>query len=165
MRRLSLAVFVLLLIAAAACIVNTTGPLPARVASHFGSDHGANGWMTREFYLWFMLGFATLLPLVIVTAISTLPRIVARAQDLSPRAGRDVLARRDAAIAALADHAPWLGSLLSAFIVGLHCTILDANALTPPRLPGDVFLALVACFVGLLAVWVFTLWARLRPPR
>jgi len=164
MRRTSLAVFVLLLVAAAACIVNTTGQLPARIASHFGSDHRANGWMTREFYRWFMFAFATLLPGVIVAAIATLPRILTRTRNLSPRMSHEVFARSDAAIATLADHAPWLGCLLSAFIVGVHYTIVDANAIPPRALPDNAFLALMAAFLGLLAVWVFTLWARLRQP-
>jgi hypothetical protein len=162
MRRIPLAVFALLLIAAAVYVVNTSGQLPLRVASHFGTDHRANGVVPRTFYLGFMLGFATLLPIVMVAAIATLPRILSRSQTLSRRAGGNVFVRCDAALAVLADHAPWLGSLLSAFIVGMHYAILEANTPMPSRLPGDVFLALMAGFLGLLAVWVFALRARLR---
>ena len=132
MRRLSFIVFLLLLIAAAAFIATTSSQLPDRVASHFGNGGRANGWMTREFYTWFMLGFGVLLPLVVVVAVTFLPRLAARTVDLSQHGRRELIVRRDAAIASIGDHAPWLGVLICGFIAGLHYAILDANATVPP---------------------------------
>ena len=164
MRRMARAAFVVLLIVAVAYIVATTRQLPAQVASHFGNDRHTSGWMTRTLYLSLMVGFATLLPTLIVAAIAMLPRVVSRPRNPARRARRDVLARRNVATTALADHAPWLGCLLSTFIAGLHYTILEANALTPPHLPAGAFLVLMAGFLGLLTLWVYTLVARLRRP-
>lgn len=163
-RRMAGAAFVVLLIVAVAYIVATTRRLPAQVASHFGNDRHANVWMTHAHYLSLMVGFATLLPTLVVAAVATLPRVVSCPRNPGWRARRDVLARRNAATTALADHAPWLGCLLSAFIAGLHYTILEANALTPPHLPAGAFLVLVAGFLGLLSLWVYTLAARLHQP-
>ena len=162
MRRLSFVIFVLLLIAAAAFIVNTSGQLPDRVASHFGSGGRANGWMSRDFYTWFMLGFGVLLPFVIVAAITLLPRLAARTADLSPRGRPERIVRRDAAIASIVRHAPWLGVLICAFVAGLHYAILDANATVPPRLSGDLFLALMVAFLVAIAAWIVVLRARTR---
>lgn len=165
MRRLSFVVFLLLLIAAAAFIVTTSSQLPDRVASHFGSGGRANGWMTREFYTWFMLGFGVLLPLVVVASVSLLPRLATRTIDLSQRGRREPIVRRDAAIASLGGQAPWLGVLICAFIAGLHYTILDANATVPPRLSGDLFLALMVAFVVAIGAWIAALWTRMRDAR
>jgi uncharacterized membrane protein len=162
MRRLSFVVFVLLLIAAAAFIVTTSAGLPDRVASHFGGGGRANGWMTREFYMWFMLGFAVLLPLVIVASMTLMPRLLTRSVDLSQRGRSDLIARRDAAVASVAGIAPWIGLLICGFIAGLHYTILDANASSPPRLSGDLFIALMVGFLGALAVLIVTLMIRAR---
>ncbi|MEP7182097.1 MAG: DUF1648 domain-containing protein [Betaproteobacteria bacterium] len=162
MRRISFAVFVLLLIAAAAFIVTTSAELPDRVASHFGGGGRANGWMTREFYIWFMLGFGVLLPLVIVASMTLMPGLINRSVDLSQRGRRDQIVRRDVAIASIADVAPWIGAVICGFIAGLHYAILDANASNPPRLSADLFIALMVAFLGAIAVLIVTLTIRAR---
>src|SRR5260370_42208321 len=85
MRRLALMLFVTLMIASTAFIVGTVGQLPPRVASHFGGAGRANAWMTRDGYLLFTLGFATLLPLFIVASLAGLPPLTSRGVKLPNR--------------------------------------------------------------------------------
>src|SRR5260221_7581654 len=68
--------FVLLLIVAPAVIFATSGPLPARVATHFGRGGLANGWVTHDGYLTFILPFALLLPASVVILLGVLPRAI-----------------------------------------------------------------------------------------
>src|SRR5258707_14206170 len=65
--------FVLLLIVAPAVIFATSAPLPARVATHFARGGLANGWMTHDGYLTFILAFAGLLPASVVILLGVLP--------------------------------------------------------------------------------------------
>ena len=58
--------FVALLVLGPAIIWATSGALPDRVATHFGHDGLANGWMSRDGYRAFMLALGTLVPLFVV---------------------------------------------------------------------------------------------------
>ena len=78
MRRLSLVLFVTLLIAGVAFIVGTIGQLPPRVASHFGAAGRLNAWMSRDGYALFILGFGTLFPMFIVASLAWLPHVMSR---------------------------------------------------------------------------------------
>ena len=161
MRKLSLLAFLALLLGATSYIIATPPELPVNVASH-SNGAGANGWMGRELYLWFMLGLAALLPLAIVALLTGLPRLVVRQSGFSRRLTADQQKKRDAATAALPVLAPWLGALLTAFIAGVHGTILEANRSVPAQLPMDLFLTLMIAFLVALAVWLHALARQVR---
>ena len=162
MQRISSLLFLSLLIVVGAFIAATTGQLPARVASHFGPGDLPNGWMSRDGYLVFMLGFGLLLPPVVVGAIGWLPKIAPRAINIPHRDFWLAPSRRDATLAALAAHACWLGCLLVLFIAGIHYAILEANASVPPRLPAELFWMLMIAFLAALALWIGALFLRFR---
>jgi hypothetical protein len=165
MQRVSFLTFLLLLIVVGSFIAATTGQLPARVASHFGAGNLPNGWMSREGYLLFMLGFALVFPIVIVAAIGWLPRIAPRSINVPDREYWLDPSRREATLASLATYAYWLGCLLALFIVGVHYAVLVANASVPPRLPADLFWALMIGFLAALALWIGALVLRFRHVR
>ena len=85
MLRLYSTLFALVLAAVVWFIVATTQALPDPVATHFGFGYFANGWMTRDGYLRFMLAFATVLPVVIVAMIGWLPRVFPRGINIPHR--------------------------------------------------------------------------------
>src|ERR1700687_3826058 len=85
MPRLSLILFVTLLIAGVSFIVGTIGQLPPRVASHFGAAGQTNAWMSRDGYARFFLGFGTLFPMFIVASIAWLPHVMSRGVKLPNR--------------------------------------------------------------------------------
>ena len=53
----ALVTLICLAVFAVVFVIYTTRYLPDLVATHFGGDNRANGWMSREGYLLFMLAF------------------------------------------------------------------------------------------------------------
>ena len=154
--------FVALLIASNAFIVETTGILPERVASHFGGNNLPNGWMSRSGYLAFMLSFAGLLPVVVTAVVGGLPRLFPGAINIPHREYWLAPTRRDTTIGFLAAHACWLGSMLTVFVAGIHYLLLQAHMSAPPRLPVELFWTMLATFLGAIGVWIGTLVMRFR---
>ena len=73
--------------------------------------------------------------------------------------------RREATFAFLAGHACGFGVLTLGLLAGVHWLLLDANRASPPHLATAPFVALLATFFVLLAVWMVTLFRRFRTPR
>lgn len=162
MHRLAWLIFALCLAVAATYIVATTGALPDHVASHFGPGNAANGFMTRDGYLVFMLFFALVLPVFLAVMIGLLPRMRPQSINLPNRDHWLSPQRREATLSALSSQGAWLGSIVALFIAALHYVLLVANASSPPRLPADLFGALVIGFVIVIALWVGALYLRFR---
>lgn len=162
MHRLAWLFFLLCLAASATFIVATTPALPEHVASHFGYGNAANGFMTRDGYLIFMLAFAVVLPLFLAAMIGLLPRMWPNAVNVPHRDYWLDPRRREATLNALAAHGAWLGSLITLFIAAIHHVLLVANATSPPQLPADLFGMLLIGFVVGIALWIGTLLLRFR---
>lgn len=160
---LSRLLFLLLLVVSPIVVFVTSMPLPARVATHFGPGGRANGWMTHDGYLAFMLLFITLFPLVVAGTTGVLPGM-ARAM-IRKRAAHLDSARFEATVRWLGGHAALVGCLLCLFFLGLHFLILEANARTPPRLDEGAFIAMMAAFLVLLAIWIVVLTLRVARRR
>ena len=152
--------FVLALVAVPVVMWATSTGMPARVATHFGGNGLANGWMSKDGYLLFMLIMTTVFPLV-----------VAAATGLIPAAGRSLIAKRSATMSPqrlettlrwLAGYATIVGSLICLFILGTHFLILEANAHSPARLDNSDLLAAVVVFVVLLVFWIIGLAIGLK---
>ena len=162
MHRLAWLVLVVCLGGASMYIVATTGALPDNVASHFGPGNAANGFMTRDGYLVFMLFFALVLPLFLAAVIGLLPRMVPNSINLPNREYWLDPKRREATLNALSAHGAWLGSMVALFTAALHYVLLVANASSPPRLPADLFGMLIVGFLILIALWIGALYLRFR---
>src|SRR4030095_13019413 len=67
--------FGLCVVVAPIVVWTTSAQLPARVASHFGRGGLANGFMSHNEYVVFMLAMTTLRPLVVVACLGLIPRI------------------------------------------------------------------------------------------
>jgi hypothetical protein len=166
MQRLALVLFVTLMIASSAFIVGTVGQLPPRVASHFSGAGQANAWMTRDGYLLFTLGFATLLPLFMVASIAGLPHLTSRGVKLPNRDYWLAPPRRSETLVTLGAFGGWLGSLLTVFIAALHYTILEANTSIPPQLPTPLLWSVLGGFIAAILSWQALFYLRFRktPP-
>jgi uncharacterized membrane protein len=152
--------FVLALVVVPVVMWATSTGLPARVATHFGGNGLANGWMSKDGYLLFMLVMSTVFPLV-----------VAAATGLIPAAGRSLIAKRsgtmsperlDTTLRWLRGYATIVGSLIALFILSTHFLILEANARNPARLDNSGLMVAVATFVVLLVIWIIGLAIGLR---
>jgi uncharacterized membrane protein len=154
--------FVLLLVVAPAVIWATAAPMPARVATHFGRGGYANGWMTHDGYLLFILAFTVLLPAFVVVMVGVLPQAIGSRAGIPNRNYWLAPERRAATLSAMASHACWLGCLLVVFLVAIHLLTVEANTVTPARLSESALVGVMTAFgIGIL-LWVLALWARFR---
>ena len=165
MRRIALALFVATLVACAAYIADTSSELPARVASHFGAGGAANGWMPHDAYLRFMLGLCVLMPVVVVVVLTLVPRAVPKRANIPHREYWLSEPHREQTQATLASFGCVLGSLLSLFIAGVHFVLIRANDVSPPHLPGALFVTILVAFLAALSLWVVALQVRFRAAR
>lgn len=161
-------VFVLLAKAGFACaygllillLVRSYSQLPDPVASHFGADGQADGWLSRRGYFILVAG----LPLF----LGGLFWLIARQGVHFPRAinipRRDYWLtpeRRACTSDLLLCWLLWLGTLLTGFIGGTHELTVQANQVQPPQLATGGLLALLISFFLALLIWVAGLLMRL----
>lgn len=162
MHRFAWIVLALCLAATGTFIVATTSALPESVASHFGGSGLANGFVTRDGYLRFMLGFGLVLPAFMAIVVGLVPRLAPTRVNVPNRDYWLDPKRRAATLNALSAQGAWLGTLTAALIAALHYVLLVANRSTPPRLPADIFWMLLAGFVVALVLWIAALYLRFR---
>jgi hypothetical protein len=142
-----------LVLAGAAFITATSSGLPPQVATHFGRGGGADGWMPRHLYTWFMVLMQVFLPLMLFGALGHLPRRAERFVNLPHRDYWLAPERRAETVAALRAFGAAIGLATAMLMIGAHAAILDANAKSPPRLDEPLFIGGLAVFVvALLAV-------------
>jgi uncharacterized membrane protein len=149
-------------VAAIIAIASTSDQLPDRVASHFGADGLANGFMTRHMYLALMLGIGVGLPALIGLTVGPSVRRFSRFINIPNREYWLAPARREATVAYVAAHTARLVVGLAAFAVAVHLLVIRANRLHPPRLETDVMIALLALLAAVLAAWIAVLSRRFR---
>ena len=162
MTRLPYLAFVVLAVVLLIDLGLTSPPLAEPVATHFDGGGNANGWMSRNGYVVFMIAFGIGLPLLIMGLIRVAParfpgrlRIPNRSYWLAPE-------RREETLQFLNAHVAWLATLMVLFVIAIHHLVLLANASQPPRLPQTPFLSLLGSFLAGLAVWIGVLWYRFR---
>lgn len=147
--------FVVLLVLVAAIIVGTSGALPEPIATHFGMGGVANGFMSHDGYLLFMLAFTIVIPLLVVAMTGLLPGIARSPRMIQHYDYWFAPARRAESSARLLSHACLLGCLMVLFCGGMHVALMVANAATPPRLPETAFLIMLGAFLVGIALWIF----------
>lgn len=150
--------FVLVLVVVPIFIVGTSSGLPDPVASHFGVGGLPNGWMGRDGYVALMVALSTLLPLFVVAVTGLLPGLALAKARIANRDYWLAPERRQATRDWLINNACTMGIILTLFLAALHALLLEANALTPARLPEPPFFAVLAAFVVTLIVWIA--WTR-----
>ena len=145
-------------------MVATYARLPARVASHFDASGVANGWMSRDGYVWFMVGIVTFVSLTMLASFG-LVRLLPTALINIPR--RDYwLApeRRTETARTLRSYGLLLAGLTSFFFLAMHLLVVAANEAQPPRLSRDFWWLLVAFLgaVGGMSVHLYRRFGRAR---
>ena len=146
----------LTLVVVPAVVYATSAGLPARVATHFIAGGAANGFMPRDAYVTFILGFSTLLPAALVALLAFVPQAAVAFIKVPLRAHWLAPGRRPATMAWARAHACWFGVLLALFLLGVHLLTVQANTLTPPRLAEPTMFVLLGGFLAGLALWVAT---------
>ena len=156
----ALATLVCLTVFAAVFIVYTTRYLPDMVATHFDGNHQANGWMSRNGYLLFMLAFTVGLSTFVSFCVSALPRKFPQWTNVPHRDYWLSADRREESLLFLSAHGKRLGCLIVMMMLGMHYTILIANHTRPPTLPLSTFTAVLIGFSLALIWWIVRLYRR-----
>ena len=136
--------------------------LPERMATHFGGNGQANGWMTRSANLHFLAAMGVgLSALFFILGIVTrfIParfvNIPNREYWLSPE-------RRVETSAFISRQLLWMGCLMILFLAGIHYSTILANRTTPAHLPLDLFLGLLGGFLIGVGAWSIGLVLHFR---
>src|SRR6185503_1439054 len=138
-------------------ILYTSQYLPDRVATHFGVEGRADGWMSRNDYLSFMLGLMVGMSALVGFIVGTLPRKFPQWTNIPNRDYWLALERRAESALFLSAHGKRLASLIVMMMLGMHYTILLANHMKPPALPGTTFTAILFGFALALLWWIVRL--------
>ena len=154
--------FLLLLGVAALFVRQTSRDLPPLVATHFGAGGAANGFMSREFYLRFMLAFVVLLPWLVNFAFERILRSPNARINLPNRDHWLADGQREQTIEFLLRHMKFFGVMLAAFLCVVHALVVSANSVLPPALDNVRFGAGLGAYLLTLVVWIVALRRRFR---
>ena len=157
--------FLAVLAAAGLFVMQTGAKLPEMVASHFGPSGAANGFMSRSFYLWFMVGFVVLLPLALNLLIGHVLKLPSTRINIPHREYWLTPERRGATVVRLRRHMQFFGGLLAVFLCYVHWQVVQANTRTPAALDNTRFSMGLATFMASLIVWIVILRRDFRPPQ
>jgi uncharacterized membrane protein len=157
--------FICLAVFAIVFVVYTGSYLPETVATHFGVDGEANGWMTRGGYLLFMLSFMFGVSSFVSLVVGTLPRKFPQWTNVPNGQYWLAAERRDESLNFLSAHGKRLGCLILMMMLGMHYTVLIANHLRPPTLPASTFSSIIIGFALALVWWIVRLYRRFAKPK
>ncbi len=152
--------YLLVYVAYLAYVVATSAQLPERVATHFGAEGRANGWMSRQGYLIFEAVFPLLISLILVGTASLVRLFPTRFVNLPRKDFWLAPGRRALTAGILRSRMAGLACLMNLFFGGLHALTLVANRAQPPQLPMDGLLLVVVAFLVAVIVWVSLLLMR-----
>ncbi|MSP38637.1 MAG: DUF1648 domain-containing protein [Deltaproteobacteria bacterium] len=160
----ALITLVCLTVFAAVFVIYTTRYLPDIVATHFGAGNRADGWMSRNGYLLFMLSFMIGVSSFVSFIVGTLPRKFPQWTNVPNRDYWLAPARREESLRYLNAHGKRLGCLIVMMMLGMHYVILKANYVQPPMLRLSSFTAIMLGFSVALIWWIVRLYRRFPKP-
>jgi len=151
-------------VAAAFFVVMTSRVLPPKVASHFGRDGAANGYMWRHTYVYFMLAFVVLLPLFFSFVASAVARVPVTMINIPNRDYWLAPERRGLVVDGLRRQMQMFSAMLVVFLCFVHWEVVRANQSMPPMLDNRSFMLGMGLFMAALIVWIVSLRRQFRVP-
>lgn len=134
--------------------------LPPEMASHFGANGAANGWMSKEFYFAFM---AFVLGLI-VFEFTFLPKLIEKMPlSLINMPNREFWfsdENRAETIEIIRHFFEWFSAALLGLFIGINQLVIRAN-LTHENLSSNSWLILGA-FLIFVVVWLIKFYRRFR---
>jgi len=144
-----------------AALIGTASWLPNRVASHFGLEGVANGWMSRNNFLILTGAVPVVIALVFAGIVRMAhSRLAAGMINIPNRAFWLAPERRALTAAIIRNRLAWLLSFLTLYFGGLHGLTVLANRSHPARLPMGMLLLLVVLFLLAVLIWTASLLTR-----
>ena len=152
--------FLLFLAVALAFVWGTSDGLPPLMASHFGPQGHADGFMPRSGYMGFILVLLLGIPLLLAFLPMALARMDVKSMNLPN--GHYWLApeRREQTFAFLRLHFIAFASVLVVFMTYVHWLVVQANQLQPPQLSMPAIIAGLLALTAALVVWLIVLFRR-----
>jgi Protein of unknown function (DUF1648) len=157
-------IFPAIAVGAAVFVAVTCRSMPPLVASHFGSGGVPDGFMPRNVYVLFMLGFVIAMPVLMVYLTWFRMGRPGMSINLPHREHWMAPVRRDATIAYLRERVMQFGILLLSFLSYGHWLVIRANASRPVMLEQAWFLGGIAVFLVATLIWVQRLLGHFRKP-
>lgn len=154
--------FVLMELLVTGLIFYTAGTLPDVVASHFDGAGRPNGFMTRTFYIGFMLVFALGIPAVVSGSMALVSRFPDDKISLPNKHIWLAEPHRAATFAWLRGHALGMGILLTGFMGYVHWLVVLANRTTPAQLSNTGIITGLVVFAIALLIWGIMLPLKFR---
>jgi len=151
-------------VAAAFFVVMTSRVLPPKVASHFGRDGTANGYMWRHTYVYFMLAFVVLLPLFFSFVASAVARVPVTMINIPNRDYWLAPERRGLVVDSLRRQMQIFSAMLVVFLCFVHWEVVQANRSMPATLDNRRFMLGMGLFMAALIVWIVSLRRQFRLP-
>lgn len=139
----------------------TYARLPERIASHFGANGVANGWMSRDGYVWFMVGIVTLVSVTMLAAFGSIRYLPSALVNIPRREYWLAPERRDDTARTLMRSGLLMVGLNSLFFLAIHLLVVAANESQPPRLSNAVW-AMLAAFLATTGVITLRLIWRFK---
>jgi uncharacterized membrane protein len=137
--------------------------LPDRVASHFNAAGQADGWMSRESYLWGMAAVVLGMTAFIMGVFYVTRFLPTRTINIPRRDYWLAPEHRQETLNYLFRAGLWLATLNATLMLGLHWLLVAANRVQPPRLSSQVWW-LLAAFLLAISAWSYVLIRRFHRP-
>ena len=157
--------FLAILMAAGVFVFITSGTLPERVASHFGSSGAADSFMSRGVYMTFMIVFVVGLPLVMTGIMTLVFRGATTSLNIPNRDYWLAPERRADTIAFLTNHSMQFGTCLAVFFSYVHWIVVQANLRQPAALSNSAIYAGAGLLLLAIALWTAWLLLAFRKPK
>ena len=151
---LPLLVLAAVMLGLVADVLLTTQHLPARLATHFGADGQANGWMTKVGHVRFVFGLGLGVPLFVLLVVAVVSRLGGAGLNIPNRQYWLAPERRVQTLAYMQRRMVWFACLLVLDFAMIHHLILHANTRTPVALEGAELWLPITIILAAIVVWV-----------
>ena len=152
--------FLVFLAAAVAFVWGSSDALPPLVASHFGSQGNADGFMPRSAYVIFIVVLLLLIPLLLAFLPFALARMDVRNINLPNGQYWLAAERREETFVFLRLHFVSFASVLVVFLAYVHWLVVQANQHQPPQLSTPAIITGLIVFTAAVVVWLIILYRR-----
>lgn len=133
-------------------VAGSASLLPERVAIHFGRGGEVDRWTSRSQTIGFF-EVLTVVPLIFVVLALVLRWSPTGAFNLPHRDYWLAPERRAQTVSLISRQLVWLSCFMVLFLAGIYGLTIQANRLTPARLPMDLFLPLLGGFLAGVIIW------------
>jgi hypothetical protein len=140
-----------------AIVALTSDGLPERVATHFGADGRADGWMPKTSHFQLMMAVVAGMPPFIAGAFGAVRLLPAELINLPNKDYWLAPERRAESLGWIARAGFWFASAEAAFLIAIHLLVVQANSQTPPQLSNGIWVMLAAMGTSVAILLVATM--------